>query len=300
MRAEVNRFAEMEAFVLAVDSKGFSAAARALSLTPSAVSKTIARLEARLGCRLLSRSTRGIQITAEGQAFYERCNAILADVRNAERDAARAKVPQGRVRVNSNLPFGTRHLLPLLPAFLARYPKVQVDLVLTDSVVDLVEDRTDVAIRTGRLKASSLRGRTLGESELVVVASPGYLERHGRPTDLDDLVQHNCLAFNIARHVDTWTFRVGREQRAFVPRGNASVSDGESMHRLALAGLGLARLARFQVEADLDSGALVTVLDAYAPGERQPVHALFVGPGRLMSPRVRVFIDFLVEHIQLR
>jgi DNA-binding transcriptional LysR family regulator len=166
-RLDVNRSGEIEVFVRVVDLGGFSSAARAFGMTPSAVSKLVARLESRLGTRLLNRSTRKLQLTAEGATFYKRGLRILEDMAAAEREVAVGAKPQGRLRVNSNVPFGLHYLLPLLPGFLSDYPSIKVDVSLTDRVVDLIEERADVAIRTGPLRESRLVARKLGDSRMM-------------------------------------------------------------------------------------------------------------------------------------
>src|SRR4051794_34842514 len=186
-RPEVNRSGEMEVFVRAVEAGGFSAAARALRMTPSAVSKLVGRLEARLGVRLLNRSTRQVQLTAEGSLFYERSARVLADIAEAERSAASGDAPRGRLSINVNVPFGVRYLIPLVPDFLARHPEITLDVVLTDEVVDLLEQRTDVAVRAGPLKSSRLVARKLGQTRKAIVASPAYLARRGVPRGADEL-----------------------------------------------------------------------------------------------------------------
>lgn len=168
---ESNRWGEMEVFVRVVELGGFTAAARVFGLTPSAVSKLLSRLEARLGARLMNRSTRKLRLTPEGEAYYDRSVRLLADLDEAEREAAAGACPRGHLRVNSNLPFGMRHLVPMVPLFLERYPEVTLDLVLSDVVVDLMEERADIAIRIGPLRDSRLVARKLGTSRMVVVGA---------------------------------------------------------------------------------------------------------------------------------
>ena len=204
-RLEVNRSGEMEVFVRAVELGGFSAAARALRMTPSAISKLVTRMETRLATRLINRSTRKLQLTAEGEAFHERALRILADIDEAERAAAGA-APRGRVRVNCNVPFGLHRLLPLVPRFTAAHPDVSLDIALTDRVIDLMDERADVAIRSGPMRPSQLMTRKLGQSRMAVVAAPAYVGRRGAPLTPYDLDAHNCIAFNFARHCDEWPF----------------------------------------------------------------------------------------------
>ncbi|WP_223645897.1 LysR family transcriptional regulator [Corallococcus sp. EGB] len=176
-RLEINRSGEMEVFVRVVEQEGFSAAARTLRMPPSAVSKLVARL----GARFIHRNTRGFQLTSEGCVFYERSVQVLAELEAAERGVTSHDAPSGRVRVNSNVPYGTHVLLPQVVAFQARYPGIRLDIGLTDHMVDLLEDRADVAIRAGALKSSNLIARRLGETRKIIVGAPAYLKRMGTP-----------------------------------------------------------------------------------------------------------------------
>ena len=298
-RLDVNRSGEMEVFARVVDLGGFSPAARALKMTPSAVSKLIGRLEARLGARLLNRSTRKLQLTAEGEEFHERALRVLADIDEAEGVVAASQEPRGRVRINSNVPFGLHHLLPLVPRFSAAYPKVVLDIVLCETVVDLMDARTDVAIRVGPMRASQLMARKLGQSQMAVVASPAYLARHGAPATPRELAAHNCIGFNFARHCDKWPFVDGNERLSLPVHGDATAGDGETSRRLVLAGQGLARLAHFHIGGDIAAGRMVPVLETFNPGDVEEIHAVYVGHGGRLPSRVRAFIDFLVEAVDL-
>ena len=298
-RSEINRSAEMEVFARVVESGGFSAAARVLRMTPSAVSKLIARLEARLGSRLVNRSTRKLQLTAEGQAFYQRSVDILGDIAEAEREAAAGAAPRGRVRVNCNVPFGLHYLLPLVPRFVAAHPDVQLDIVLSDQVIDLLEQRADVAIRVGPLRSSQLMARKLGESRMVVVAAPDYLKRRGTPKSLTELATHNLITFNFARIFEGWPFREAGKATTFQASGNVQVGDGESSRQLALAGVGIARLAQFHIRPDIQAGKLKPVLESLNPGDIEAVHAVFLGQGGHLPARIRAFIDYLAENVRI-
>lgn len=299
-RQDINRSGEMEVFTRVVDLGGFSAAARTFRMTPSAVSKLVARLEARLGVRLINRSTRKLQLSPEGSAYYDRAIRILDEIETAEREAAIGATPRGRVRVNTSVPFGLHWLLPLLPGFLARYPGVKVDVALTDIVVDLMEERADVAIRVGPLRESRLLVRKLGESRMVVTASPSYLKQHGTPRAPSDLAKHNMLGFCFAKQIDDWPFRDAKGTIITIPpSGSVLVSDGEAMQRVTIAGAGLSRLARFHVAADIAAGRLVPVLEDFNPGDLEPIHAVFVGHGGQLPARVRAFLDYLVENVRL-
>ncbi|TAJ69749.1 MAG: LysR family transcriptional regulator [Phenylobacterium sp.] len=298
-RAETNRSGEMEVFVRVVEYGGFSAAARSLRMTPSAVSKLIGRLEERLGARLFARSTRRLQLTSEGAAFHERAVRVLADLEEAERAVTSGARPQGRVRVNSNVAFGQHHLVPIMPGFLAAQPEILLDLALSDVVIDLMGERADVAIRTGPLQGSQLTARKLGESRMVVVASPAYLAAQGTPASVEDLERHNRIGFNFARAFEEWPFRTSYGDAALPACGNAKVGDGETARRLALEGVGVARLALWHVGADIAAGRLVPVLEDMNPRDIQAVHAVYIGGRGDLPARVRAFIDYLVEHIDL-
>jgi DNA-binding transcriptional LysR family regulator len=297
-RIDINRSGEMEVFVQVFDRGGFSAAARALGMTPSAVSKLVGRLEARLGTQLVRRSTRRLQLTTEGEHFYERSVRVLADIDEAERCVAADAAPRGRVSINTSVAFGTHVLVPLVPLLQAQHPLVTLDIVQTDRVVDLLEERADIAIRWGPLPASDLVARRLGDTVQAIVASPDYLARQGTPRRPDDLESHHRLDFTYRRRMPDWPFVV-KGQRVEVPtRASVRASDGETLRQLALAGAGLAWLSRYHVHHDLQAGRLVPVLEKYNPRERMPIHAVYLGkPGRLSS-RVRVVLDFLAARLQ--
>jgi DNA-binding transcriptional LysR family regulator len=298
-RPEVNRSGEMEVFVRAVELGGFSVAARALRMTPSAVSKLVARLERRLGARLINRSTRKLLLTAEGQAFLERAHRVLADLDEAERAVTAGAVPRGLVRVNCNVPFGLHRLLPLVPRFTAAHPEVRLDITLTDRVIDLMDERADVAIRVGSMRPSQLMARKLGQSRMAVVAAPTYLARRGVPQTPDDLDAHNCIAFNFARHVDEWSFVVDGTHVSLPARGDVVAGDGEISRRLALAGQGVTRLSLFHIRPDIKARRLVPILEAYNPGDVEEVNVVYVGHGGRVPARVRALIDFLAEEVNL-
>jgi DNA-binding transcriptional LysR family regulator len=296
-RLDVNRSGEMEVFVQAVDRGGFSAAARSLGLTPSAVSKLIGRLETRLGTRLVQRSTRKLQLTTEGQQFYERCRRVLADIDEAERSITAGAVPRGRVVINTSVSFGIQVLVPLVPRFVMAHPQVALDVALTDRVVDLMDEKADVAIRWGPLPASDLVGRRLGQTTQAIVASPDYLARHGTPRKPADLERHAQLDFTYRRRVPDWPLLVGGQTIDVPVRGSVRASDGETLRHLALAGAGLARLSRYHVQADLDAGRLVPVLEKFNPHDVAPIHAVYLGRADRLPSRVRAVLDFLVEHV---
>ncbi len=298
-RLDSNRSAEMEVFVRVVDRGGFTAAAREFRLTPSAVSKLVTRLEGRLSARLFNRSTRRLQLTPEGQVFYERSVRVLADMDEAERAASVGASPRGHLRVNSNIPFGMRYLMPLVPRFLERNPGVTLDVVLSDTVVDLMQERADVAIRVGPLRESSLMARKLGTSRMAVVASPDYLKRYGTPATPADLAGHQGIGWSFFRTVTGWPFKHGGNIETLTPPPVARASDGEVARMLALGSVGLARLALFHVGTDIEAGHLVPVLQEFNPGDREDIHAVYQGQGGPLPARVRAFVDFLKEQARV-
>ena len=298
-RIDVNRSGEMEAFVQVVERGGFSAAARTLGMTPSAVSKLFARLEARLGVQLVQRSTRKLQLTPEGGQFYERSTRVLADLDEAERCAAAGAAPRGRVSINTSVSFGHLVLVPLLPKFLAQHPEVTIDLSVTDRVVDLMDERADIAIRWGPLPPSDLVARRLGETAQAIVGAPAYLERFGTPRTPQELTAHNRLGTNYRRNMPDWPLRIDGRAADMPVSGNVRASDGETLRRLALEGIGLARLSLYHVGADIAQGLLVPVLEDFNPNDMAPIHAVYLGkPGRLPA-RVRAVLDFLVANVMV-
>lgn len=295
-RIDVNRSGEMEVFVQVVERGGFSAAARTLQMTPSAVSKLVARLEARLGTHLVHRSTRKLQLSAEGQQFYERCVRVLADIDDAERSASAKAMPRGRVAINTSFAFGTV-LIPLVPRLIEQHPQLALDIALTDRVVDLMDERADIAIRWGPLPSSDLIARRLGETAQVIAGSPAYLARFGTPRKPADLESHRRLDFSYRRRVPDWPLLVNGRMVDVPVGGNVRVSDGEALRQLAVAGAGLARLSTYHIQSDLDAGRLVPVLEKYNPRDMAPIHAVYLGKVERLPSRVRAVLDFLVAHV---
>ncbi|APO77981.1 LysR family transcriptional regulator protein (plasmid) [Rhizobium etli 8C-3] len=288
----MERSGEMEVFARVVQDGGFSAAARNLDITPSAVSKLIARLEARLGTRLLVRTTRALTLTEEGEAYHHAALRILQELNDADQEAAGGAV-RGRLRINTTIPFGAMFVAPAMPDFIARNPDLIVDLSFTDGIVDLVAEKTDVAIRMGNLPDSGLIARKLGQSRRVVCASPEYLARRGSPQTPADLEQHDCLTFNFRRARPSWPFRCGGQDIAQPVKGSIVVNNGETMKQMALAGAGIARVGLFHVAEEISTGRLVPLLQEHNPGDLELVHAVYVGGGPLPH-RVRAYIEYMV------
>ena len=295
----LNRSGELEVFVRVVEQGGFSAAARTLGLTPSAVSKLITRLEARLKARLINRSTRMLQLTPEGCLFFERAVRLLADLDEAEANVTAGEMPAGQVRLNTSASFATHLLALLLPTFRELHPEISLDIVQTDVVVDLLQDRSDIAVRAGPMRSSSLLARRLGATRMVIVGAPSYLARHGEPETADDLLRHHRLGFGYTRRNEGWPLL--REGRTVITpvAGMLRISDGEGLRQMALHGAGLARLAAFTVAGDIAAGRLKPVLEAWNPGDLEEFHALFLGQGGPLPARVRAVLDFLAERVRI-
>lgn len=284
-------------FATVVEKGSFSAAGRVLGLTPSAVSRAVDRIEERLGVRLLLRSTRVLTPTAEGQAYLQAARRILADLDEAEQQIADQGAPRGRLRVSAALSHGRLCIVPLLGEFAALYPFIQVDIALTDTLIDIAGGEADVAIRFGPLADSALTIRKLGESPRVIVAAPGYLARHGIPREPEDLHDHNCLNFSFRRAEPVWPFKRGDQHFSLNVKGNIEANNGETLGQLAAHEVGIARVGRFSVANEIAEGLLLPILEEYNPGDIEHIHAVFVG-GASTPARVRVFVDFLSERLR--
>lgn len=291
-----DRARALEVFSTVMREGSFSGAGRMLGLTPSAVARSIDRIEARLGVRLLLRSTRALTPTAEGQAYLQTARRILADLDDAEQQIADQGAPRGRLRISAALSHGSLCIVPLLGDFARLYPHILLDFALTDAIVDVAGGQADVAIRFGPLADSLLTARKLGESRRVIVAAPDYLERCGTPTKPEDLHQHNCLNFNFRRAEPVWPFRVDGRDMALSVRGNIEANNGETLGQLAAAGVGIARVGAFSVADDIAASRLVPILEDFNPGDVELIHGVFVG-GANTPARVRVFVDFLVARL---
>jgi len=284
-------------FTAVVEEGSFSGAGRLLDLSPSAVSRAIDRIEARLGVRLLLRSTRALTLTAEGQSYLQMARRILADLDDAEQQIADQGAPRGRLRINAALSHGRLCVVPLLGDFAALYPHILVDIALTDTLIDVAAGQADVAIRFGPLADSTLTARKLGETRRVIVAAPSYLAQHGTPQVPEDLYRFNCLNFNFRRVEPVWPFRRDGRDYALTVKGNIEANNGETLGQLAASGVGVARVGHFSVAAQIASGQLVPILEAFNPGDVEAIHAVFVG-GASTPARIRAFVDFLAERLR--
>lgn len=291
----MDKIAEMVAFVRAVDCGGFSAAGRELDLTPSALSKLVTRLEDRLGVRLINRTTRQLQLTNEGEAFYKRSQSILTALDEAEAEVVNAGAsPSGLLRVHCGTSFGSHQLAPALPRFIKRYPGVHLELSISDLPPELTGECFDLSIRKGQLEDSCLIARRICDIQRVVCASPAYLEEHGTPRIPQDLLSHNCLWITRMPALRRWSFTVGKATETINVSGNLAANNADTILQLAIAGAGIARLTEVTVSEALRSGRLVTILNDCQQAESVPLFAVYPG-GRHLAPKVRVMVDFLLE-----
>jgi DNA-binding transcriptional LysR family regulator len=290
----MDRVGEMTAFVRAVETGGFSAAARKLGLTPSALSKLVTRLEDRLGARLLQRTTRRLQLTAEGEAFYARARPILSAINEAEAEVAEAGAsPRGLLRLHCGSAFGMHQLASAIPRFQELHPEVEMDITVADEKVDSMEDGFDLAIRIGPLDESSMVARRICNLERVICAAPAYLERRGTPHTPDDLQQHNCLWITSLPALRRWPFDTDDGIRVVQIGGNTVANNAETVLQLAVAGVGITRLTDVIVGDAIRRGELVPILTEWHHAEPVPLFATYPS-GRNLSPKVRAMVDFLV------
>lgn len=288
-------FEELKALVTVVDVGGLSRAAQHLHLTASAVSRTLARLEEKLGVTLLQRTTRRLQLTEEGALFAERARAVLAAADEAEEQlAARRGLPAGRLRVDAASPFMLHAIVPLIAGYRARYPQVTLELSSHDGLIDLLEHRTDVAVRIGRLKDSTLHARPIGSSALRVLASPAYLQAYGTPVSVADLTRHTLLGFTQPTTLNDWPLPDPDGQPLRITP-SVYASSGETLRQLALENLGIVCLSDFMTWQDRASGRLVQVLAAQTLPTRQPVNAVYYR-NTALSSRIASFVDHLAQH----
>ncbi len=291
----MDRLTEMEAFANVVDQGGFTDAARKMGISKSAVSKHVSSLEARLGARLLNRTTRRVSPTEIGLAYYDRARRVLNDA--GEADAlvtAMQSEPSGLLRISVATDFGVNHLSPLLSGFLADFPEITVNMVLNNRYVELISEGFDLAVRIGDLEDSTLRARKLTETNKRMIAAPGYFARYGRPRKIDDLNAHKLLHYSNQPSGNVWKLTApSGEKRQVRTAGWLSVNDGQSLLNAAISGLGIAYLPSYLYAGALRDGLVEDAIPSL-PVESQGIYAVYP-PGRFTQPKVRAFIDFLVQ-----
>ena len=285
---------EMSVFSKVVASGSLSAAARDLGVSTAVVSRRLAALEARLGVRLVNRTTRRLALTDEGASYLDACTRILGEIEDADAAAAAKRVePQGVLKVALPASFGHKHIAPLIPPFAARFPRIQLALSLSDRTVNVIEEGYDLAIRIGELEDSSLAARKLAPNRRVVCASPAYLKTHETPRQPGDLQQHNCLTTTELSM--NWEYKGPDGKRGAVRvSGNYACDNWEVLREWAMAGLGVALKSTWDVRRQLEDGSLVRLLPGYDFGTDVAIYAIY--PHRRYLPaKTRVFIDYLAE-----
>lgn len=291
----MDRLTEMQAFATVVDQGGFTDAAKKLGISKSAVSKHVSALEARLGARLLNRTTRRVSPTEIGLAYYDRARRVLNDA--GEADAlvtSMQSAPSGTLRISVATDFGVNLLSPILGEFLQEYPDITVNMVLNNRYVELISEGFDMAIRLGELEDSSLRARKLTETTKRMIAAPRYFQRYGRPQRIDDLNEHKLLHYANSAASAVWKLTApSGEKRQIRTAGWLTVNDGQSLLNAAISGLGIAFLPSF-LYADAFKAGLVEECMPELPTEVLGIYAVYP-PGRFTQPKVRAFIDFLVS-----
>ncbi|MBB3226007.1 DNA-binding transcriptional LysR family regulator [Luteibacter sp. Sphag1AF] len=288
---------ELLAFVTVVDSGSMTAAADQLQQTVSAVSRALGRLEEKLETTLMRRTTRRLELTEEGVFFLERARAVLHAMDEAEQEmSARRQMPAGRLRIDAAAPFMLHVIVPIVAGFREAFPGIELELATSDHVIDLLEHRTDVAIRVGPLRDSTLHARPLGASRLRILASPGYLAAQGTPQVPDDLRSHTLLGFTQPDSLNRWPIRQEHADEWHV-RPSIAASSGETIRQLAIAGQGIACLSEWMSREDVTRGILVPVLPEHTVDVRQPVHAVYYRNTQLAS-RITHFLDYVSERLR--
>jgi DNA-binding transcriptional LysR family regulator len=295
----MDRAEAMAVFVQVAEHRSFAAAARRLKRSPAAVTRVIGELEARLGVRLLNRTTRAVSLTEAGERFMAGARRVLTDLEEIERAAAgEGTAPRGELRATAPILFGRLHVLPIVTEFLDRFPDVSVTLNLLDRPIDLVEEGLDVAVRIGPLAESSAVATRVGAVRRIVVASPHYLAQHGTPQTPADLGQHAVVAFSGVAGVERWVFHDANGETSVAIRARLVVTTAEAALDAVRAGFGITRVLSYQAADDISRGSLVRLLSSHE-GHELPIHLLYPG-GRHPAPKLRAFVDFAKPRLRRR
>ncbi|WDF75071.1 LysR family transcriptional regulator [Novosphingobium sp. KACC 22771] len=300
----MDMFAALRAFVSVVEEGGFAPAARRAGQAPSSFTRHVDALEASLGVSLLNRSTRNVSLTVAGESYYPRAARLLAELEEANNHIREGEgPPRGRLRVSLPASFARMHITPFLPRFMAEYPLIELDLVMSDALVNLVEQRIDVAVRLGALDSSSLIARRLAPHRRIVCASPAYLAAHPAPVEPQDIAGMACLTFAFADGERYWRFTQGSRLEQIRVKGPLRANQAEALKEAALAGFGLVMLPTWLVGDEVAQGLLQPVLTEWQADISRPgapimpdsgIHALYL-PDRKGSRKVRAFVDFMAE-----
>ncbi|MBP2156439.1 MULTISPECIES: LysR family transcriptional regulator [Erwinia] len=292
---EINSIGDIAAFVAAVKAGSYTHAASSLGLTRSAIGKSVVRLETRMGVRLLNRTTRSLSLTDEGRVMFDRCRQILDDLEEVDATMAMRRVkPTGTLRLSAPLSFGQRHILPVLDIYLKKWPELRAEVSFSDRFVDLIEEGFDIAIRIGEPRDDSrILTRTIASQHIVTCASPEYLSSRGVPETPADLTGHDTIFLLSAEKRRSWRFATPEGTFVYEGPGRLNLDSSEAMRASAIAGFGLVHLPTYLLGEDLRSGKLIPVLEEY-PFPPEPIRIIYPSK-RHLSPRIRAFIDLLVE-----
>lgn len=294
----MNRLENMAMFVRVVEAGSFSAVAKDMKTTQPTVSKHVADLENWLGAKLLNRSTRSLALTEVGREYYERISQILLDIEEAEEAAVQLQTnPKGKLRVSTVTAFGSLHLIPHLNDFFQLYPDITIELLLNDRLVDLVQEDVDIAIRVGMLPDSTLMARKLANCPRITVATPDYLETHGKPEHPDDLKNHNCIVYSGRSGAHVWLFEEEGNPLTLPVTGRYATNNSAAYRAGVLQGMGIGNVPMWLVVKELMSGQLVTLLDDYRIPP-QPIHAVYL-PGLHLPLKISCFLDYFAEKMSV-
>ncbi|MEI1699438.1 LysR family transcriptional regulator [Acinetobacter baumannii] len=287
---------KLVAFITIVDTGSFVAAAEHLKQTPSGVSRSLTRLEAKLDVTLLERTTRKLKLTQEGQQFLIKARKILNELNAAEEELQKSdQGTAGLIRVDSATPFVLHVIAPLMHKFRECYPDIEIELNSNDQVIDLLQHKTDVAFRFGELNDSSLHAKLVCKSRLYIVASPDYLALKGTPTQPEELEQHDLIGFTRPTYINSWPIKVGDEY--FFAQSKIKASSGETVRQLTIRGHGIARLSEFEIWKDMEEGRLIALFEDKIEHQYQSIHAVYYQQEHLPK-RIRLFIEFLAEQLR--
>jgi len=289
----MENLSDIAVFVRVIDAGSFTGAADAMGISQPVVSKSVTRLEERLGARLINRTTRRLSLTEAGAELYRRSLHALKQIEDAELEVARYQTePRGTLRVNAPMSFTILHLAPVMHEFMARYPGVSLELDLDDGFADIVQGGYDLIVRIGKLRDSSLIARRIAPANLVMCASPAYLEKHGEPQTPDDLHNHNCLMYTLGSTPRAWRLVSPEGEERMVPlRGNVASNNGLAERAFAVNGIGIAFLPTFYIGDDLRAGRLKCFLREWVAQDIS-IYAMYA-ERRNLTPKVRAFVDFL-------
>lgn len=292
---ELNRIGDIAAFVAAVDSGSYTRASSSVGLSRSAIGKSITRLEAQLGVRLLNRTTRQLSLTEEGRIMYDRCKQILEDLEEVDATMAlRREKPTGTLRLTAPLSLGQRHILPVIDRFLKKWPELRADIVFSDRYVDLIEEGFDIAIRIGEPKDDSrILTRTIATQHMVTCASPEYLSLRGVPVVPDDLSRHDTIFFRSAEKRRVWRYQTPEGYYLYDGPGRMDIDSSEAMLSSAIAGFGIIQLPDYLAFQSLERGELTAILTEFKV-DPEPVRIIYPSK-RHLSPRIRGFVDMIAE-----